>query len=380
MPSSEYVPLSAAQQSVWYAQQLSPDTPIHIAQYIEIEGPVVPEHFDTVANIAAHEAEAVHIRLVERDGVPYQIIPRDPRASIPLVDFSGEPDPRAAAQAWMEADLDEPIDLMGERLYRMALLRVAADRHLWYLRAHHIAIDGYSGPIINGRMAEIYTALVEGRGYEPKEHGSFRALLAEEADYRRSERFAQDRAYWVERFADRPEAVSLAGAGRTVAPSVRFLRSTTRLPAQESGRLAEASRALRTATPGLTIAAIAAYLSRMTGAQEVILGIAVTGRSTTLARDTPSMMSSILPLRLTVRPQMSVQELVRDVSRATARLLRHQRYRYEDLLRDLKLVGDTRPLYGPVVNIMAFDYSVRFAGHPATAHALTLGLVEDLSI
>ncbi|MFC6935653.1 hypothetical protein ACFQHO_38770 [Actinomadura yumaensis] len=55
MSSSEYVPLSAAQRSVWYAQQLAPRTPIHIAQYIEIEGPVDHALFDRVARIAAHE-------------------------------------------------------------------------------------------------------------------------------------------------------------------------------------------------------------------------------------------------------------------------------------------------------------------------------------
>ncbi|MGI8332310.1 amino acid adenylation domain-containing protein [Actinomadura scrupuli] len=380
MSSSQYVPLSAAQQSLWYAQQLHPETLIHIAQYIEIEGAIEPAIFNEVARIAAHEAESVHIRLMERDGIPYQILEEEPESSIPLLDFTSEPDPRAAAEAWMDADVYTPFVLTGGRLYRTALLRVAADRHLWYLCGHHLAIDGYSGPIFSRRMAEIYAALVAGRGYQPAAHGSFQRLLAEDAEYRASERFERDRAYWLERFGDLPEAVSLSGAASPPLPAVRYRRVTTVLSARESDELAAASRVLRTATPALAIAATAAYTARMTGTQDVVLGLAVTGRTTSLARETPAQLATILPLRVTVRPGMTLEQLIRGVTRATTRLLRHQRYRREDLLRDLKLVGETRRLYGPVINIMAFDYNVDFGGGRGQMHALTTGPVEDLSI
>src|SRR5215831_8533858 len=127
MSSTEYIPLSAAQRSIWYAQQLNPDLPICIAQYIEIDGPIKPELVDEVARIGAHEATGMHIRLVERDGIPYQVLEEGAESSIPLVDLSVEDDPRAAAQAWMRAEMAEPINLTGGRLYRMALLRLGAE-------------------------------------------------------------------------------------------------------------------------------------------------------------------------------------------------------------------------------------------------------------
>ncbi|HXA59081.1 MAG TPA: amino acid adenylation domain-containing protein, partial [Streptosporangiaceae bacterium] len=378
MSSTEYVPLSAAQQSLWYAQQLSPEIPIHIAQYIEIEGPLDASIFDEVARIAAHEAESVHIRLAERDSIPYQIFEDVPESSIPLVDFTNEQDPPAAARAWMDTDLHTPFALLGERLYRTAMLRLAPDRHLWYLCGHHIAIDGYSGPTFSNRMAEIYTDLVEGRGYRPSELGSFRAVLADDLEYRATEKFAADRAYWMERFADRPVAAGLSSG--MALPTLRYRSAITTLTVEETARLAEASRALRTATPALAIAATAAYIARMTGSEDVILGLAVSGRTSTLARDTPCHLATILPLRVTVRPQMSIEELLRQVTRATARLLRHQRYRREDLLRDLRLTGKNHRLHGPVINVMAFDYDVDFGGCPGRMHALTTGPIDDLAI
>src|SRR5687767_12895778 len=105
--SIESVPLSAAQQSVWYAQQLAPETPIHIAQYIEIEGPLDHELFDRVARIGAHEVLAMNARLEERDGAVHQILDPGASVSIPLVDLSGESDPDAAARAWTRERLAE---------------------------------------------------------------------------------------------------------------------------------------------------------------------------------------------------------------------------------------------------------------------------------
>ncbi|MFC0040243.1 non-ribosomal peptide synthetase [Actinomadura rayongensis] len=377
MSSLEHVPLSAAQQSVWYAQQLNPEVPICIAQYIEIEGPLDAALFDAIGRMAAREFPSLQLRLVERDGVPYQVLPDDPQTPILLTDFSSAPDPEAAAREWMRADMARPMDLFGDRLHHLAVLRLGPERHFWYLRAHHITVDGFGGALVNSRMAELYTLLAGGGAYEAEERGDYRALLAEDAAYRASEKFARDRAYWTERFADLPEITGLSD--RTAAPTMDFVRSSTTLGPDDSGALAAAARRLRTATPGLAIAATAAYMARMTGNPEVVLGLAVTGRTTDLARRTPTMMSNIVPLRVTVDPDLTVDELTRAVSRATARALRHQRYRLEDLLRDLKLLGERRRLYAATINIMPFDYTADFAGATGRAHPLALGLTEDVA-
>ncbi|MEW2355928.1 amino acid adenylation domain-containing protein [Spirillospora sp. NPDC029432] len=385
MSLSEFLPLSAAQRSVWYAQQLAPETPFHIAQYIEIEGPVDPELLDRVARIAAHEAESLNVRLAERDGVPGQLLDPAPSAAIPLVDLSAPAgpgaapaDPRAAARAWVRDRMARPLPMDGDRLYDTALLRLAPDLYWWFIRAHHVIGDASSGSVISRRAAEIYTTLARGGEYVPAERGSYRTVLAEEAAYRESPGYERDRAYWTERFADRPVAASLADD--TAAPAADYLSRIVTVPPDGTAALEAGARRLRTAARGLALAATAAYTARMTGTEDVILGMAVSGRTSGLAMETPAQLATVLPLRVAVRPDMTVEELVRGTTRAAARALRHQRYRTEDLLRDLKLLGERHRLYGPVINIMAFDYRLDFAGVPARMHALTTGPITDLSV
>ena len=75
------------------------------------------------------------------------------------------------------------------------------------------------------------------------------------------------------------------------------------------------------------------------------------------------MLSNVLPLRLTVHPGMSLSELIEQVAEHVRRGLLHQRYRTEDLNRDLGLLAHDQKLFGTSINVMAFDHELLFAGH-----------------
>ncbi len=152
----------------------------------------------------------MNARLTERDGAARQVLDPDASVSIPLVDLSRGARPGRRRAPWMRERMSAPLPPDGDRLFHTALLRLGPDLHRWFLRAHHTILDAYSGLLISRRAAEVYTLLADGGEYVPAELGDYRALLAAEDAYRRSERFERDRAYWTERFADKPVAVSLS--------------------------------------------------------------------------------------------------------------------------------------------------------------------------
>ncbi len=118
----------------------------------------------------------------------------------------------------------------------------------------------------------------------------------------------------------------------------------------------------------------------MTAAGDLVLGLATMSRLGSAALRTPGTASDVLPLRVTAAPDTSVAELARAVADELTALRRHQRYRGEFLRRDLGLLGTGRRLYGPVLNIVPFDESPVFGGHPTTWHHLSGGAVDDLQI
>ena len=289
-----------------------------------------------------------------------------------------EADPRAAAEAWMQADLAQPADLTQGPLFGYALFKFTPDRFFFYHHHHHIIIDGWGGGLIGRRLAEVYSALAAGASPTSEPFGDLASALQQEQAYRCSEQFATDRRYWLERFADRPEPVSLVDGPAT--PSDRFLRQTMHLPSTTLDDLRTVARGRGTNWPQVIMAAMAAYTHRMVGVSEVILGLPVLGRLGPAARRIPSMMSNVVPLRLALQPGMRVSDLVRQVSQEVLQVLRHQHYRSEDLRRDLQYSGAGQRLFGPTVDVLVFDYDPRFAGYPTTIHSLSDGPIDDLSL
>ncbi|MDI5967959.1 amino acid adenylation domain-containing protein [Streptomyces sp. SL13] len=373
------LPLTAAQAGMWYAQRMSPDSTIYNGgQYLEIHGPVDEALFEAALRRVVRETDALRTRFAEDADGPWQIVDADPHWSPRLVDLSAEADPQAAAESWMWQDLARPVDLGAGPLFLFALIRVAAERYLWYLRCHHIALDGFSSALVGQRVAEVYSALAAGTPVPPAPFGPLAALVAEDTGYRASERFTADGAYWREHLADRPEPVGLS-AGQPFMPR-RLVRRSARLEPETVKALRAAADEAGVAWPPVVTAVFAAYLQRLTGGAEAIVGLPVTTRIGRIARSTPGMVSNMLPLRLSVRPDMSLRDLLLHAAAAMRRTMRHQRYRYEDVRRELGLLGDDQRLVGPHVNIMMFGDALRFAGHRSTAHTLNLGPVDDLSV
>ncbi|MFE4421469.1 amino acid adenylation domain-containing protein [Streptomyces sp. NPDC056817] len=373
------LPLTAAQSGIWLSQRLRPTNPLfNIAEYIDIHGEIDPALFESALRRTVTEAETLRIRVVEEDGRAVQVVEECADWTLSFVDVSHDGDPRASAESWMRADMRRPVDPTTGPLFAFALFKAAQDRYFWYQRYHHIVIDGLGLSLVGRRVAEVYTALAAGLPCPAPQFGSLAELLDDEAAYRVSDRFARDRAYWMARFADQPPAASLAE--RTPALPERLQRRTAFLDEAALAELRATAREAEVGWPAVLVAALAVYLHRMTGNRQVVLGLPVMARAAGRARTIPGMMSGVLPLRLDLNSGTTVAEAVRQASAELRRALKHQRYRTEDLRRDLELSGDEHRLVGPHINIVMVDYDLGFAGHRGTVHNLGGGPVDDLSL
>nr|WP_237538787.1 non-ribosomal peptide synthetase [Streptomyces sp. SID486] len=370
----------AAQEGIWTGQQLDPGSPAYnTAEYVRVEGPVDAGTFGAALRHVVAETEALNVvYAVDGEGRPWEVEKPCPAWQLYTADLTGEPDPHAAALAWMAADLARAVDLTRDPVFGHALLRTAGDRYLWYHRVHHIALDGFGLSLVARRVAQVYTALMAGAPVPGSGFGSLEAVRAEEAAYRASARHAEDRAYWSDRFADRPPVAT--PAGRSALPSRTFLRRVTDLDAARADALRAVARELSVTWSEVLLAATVAQLHRVTRAPEIVLSLPAMGRLGSVSLRVPAMVRNILPLRVAVRAGDSPRDLAGRVSRELRAGLPHQRYRYEQLRRDLRLVGGGRRLSGPGVNIMPFAYDLRFAGHASTVHNVSAGPVDDLAV
>ncbi|MDQ0047474.1 nonribosomal peptide synthetase DhbF [Paenibacillus polymyxa] len=383
------LPLSGAQAGIWFAQQMDLQNPAYnTGEYVEIHGPIDPICFKEALRRTMAEAESLHLRFGEDEDGPWQMVMPSGEWTLHQIDVSAAPDPRKAAEVWMRDDLLKPIDLTQGPLFTQALFRVGHHQFFWYQRVHHIALDGFGFSLIAQRVAQLYTSLAEGRLDEEGCFPRFSQLLEEDSIYRASEKFGQEREFWIKRFADGFEVVSLADhatrnskhATSKEATVGDFIRHTAYVTSAERERLRMAAERLNVSWPDVVLAAMAIYIHRLTGAQDVILGLPMMNRLGSASLRVPGMVMNLLPLRLSIQPGMKVATLLRQLVQELGEIRRHAKYRHEELRRDLRLLSENRRLFGPLVNIMPFDYELVFGGSRGTTHNLSAGPVDDLSL
>ncbi|MET9519180.1 amino acid adenylation domain-containing protein [Streptomyces sp. NPDC002994] len=374
------LPLSAGQQGVWFAHQLdSTGQQYNCAEYITIDGPLDVELLRSAWALLRAEADVVRIRSIVQDDGLWQVL--DPAHAVEpvLVDLTSAPDPEADSQRWMRQEVSRPVDLDSGPISSFALLKLADTRFIFYYRIHHVVIDGYGVHLLGQRLAEIYSALSENRSEVPAAFAPLSTVLDEDTSYRSSPAFAEDRSYWLKRFEDTPEPMRVpGGAGAPLPPGMLRLRRSQPLSRSDFDQLKKAAEQAGTTWHLLLMTAVAAYVHRVTGRRDVILGVPVTGRRTAASRRTPAMVTNTVAVRIDVPPAATLSRLAGDMTTEVAAALRHERFRIEDLHRARSVEDGVGAFLGPIVNFMPFGGPLRFGGIEATSHNLASGPCLDL--
>jgi amino acid adenylation domain-containing protein len=393
LPTEIELPLIAAQPGIWMGDQVSATRNAFIvAQYVELEGEVDAEIFRQAIRIGLSEADTLHARFMECEGRLAQIIPqRRCPADLPasdVIDVSEELDPESAALDFMRADLSARLPLDGDvPLYRHALIRLGETsngaRWFWYQRYHHLMVDGFSFTAIARRIAEIYTALRRGRPIGDSPFTSFAEVVKEYQSYEGSKAQDADRLFWSEHGCDLPAPIALSqpGAGTLQSRDVSLpLRRRICLPPHTMTAFEAEGARIHVSGVEMAMAAVLAYLHRMSGATRLTVGMPFMRRMGSIALFAVGPVVNVLPVQLSIEPSTSLSQAAVALASELKSVRRRQRYEAEQLRRDLGLVGSDRSLYGPMLNLKMFDYRLDFDGVAGVTHQLASGPVEDVEI
>jgi enterobactin synthetase component F len=367
-------PLTEAQAGLWYAQRLDPTNPIfNTGQYLDLRGPLYIDAFRAAVNGMVAEADALALRIADSGGLPMQQVDESHRPWLELIEVASA----AEALADMTRDMALPVDPARQALAAERLYRIGPERHLWYQRVHHVAVDAFGTDLLVRRVASLYAARL-GQGMPSQPLVGLDVALAEDAAYRATPRRATDAAYWRTGFADSPEVIGLA-AGNAMTGR-RAHRHDLVIGDGFVQALRETAASQNLPWPDLLAALAGAYCRRHAGGPEAVIGVAFMGRLGNPAARVPCTLMNVLPLRLAPDENAPLATFFADAARQLLRGRRHGRYRGEQLRRDLGRLGAGRRLHGALVNLLPFDTQPGFVGLGVTQHVLGTGPVDDITL
>ncbi|GAB2961987.1 amino acid adenylation domain-containing protein [Nonomuraea fastidiosa] len=348
-------PVSPAQARMLVLDQLNPGT----AQYNVPVAFAVRGRFDVAAFGAALDAvvdrhEALRTVFRPHGGEYVQVVAERARACLRI-----ERDvPAGEARARMAADAAEPFDVTRGPLLRCTVYALGDGTHLVLLVAHHVVCDGWSLRLLLRDLAAAYSARLKGEtitfrnGEQPVQYPDYAAW---QRDRLAGHALDEAVAYWAGALKDVPQTLALpTDRPRPAVQSAAGGVVRLDLPEGVRDRLAEVA-AGRNATPFAAVfAAFAAFLTRVTGQRDFVVGVPVSGRDHPDVQDLVGLLANTLAMRADVTGEPSYLDLIERVRDRLRESRPHQEAPFEAVV---EAVSPGRELsHDPLVQVMlAYD-------------------------
>ncbi|HCB1914872.1 TPA: enterobactin non-ribosomal peptide synthetase EntF [Citrobacter braakii] len=379
---TQRLPLVAAQPGIWMAEKLSTlPSAWSVAHYVELTGELDAPLLAKAVVAGLEQADTLRMRFSEDNGEVWQWVDSALAFAPPeIIDLREKSDPHAAARALMQADLQQDIRADGTKpLVFHLLIQVGEKRWYWYQRYHHLLVDGFSFPAITRQIAAIYRAWLHGESTPESPFTPFSEVVEEYQQYRQSDAWQRDGAFWTEQRKQLPPPASLSNKplpGRSASADIIRLKLTA--PEGEFRRLAARMPDVQRAD--LALALVALWLGRLCSRMEYAAGFIFMRRMGSAALTSTGPVLNVLPFGVQLNAAESLPALAQRLAAQLKKMRRHQRYDAEQIVRDSGRAAGAEPLFGPVLNVKIFDYQLNIPGVQAQTHTLATGPVNDLEL
>ena len=339
----KYYPLSNPQKAIWYTEKFYSGTSIAgISATMRLKAPIDFSLLEQAINLVIENNDSMRINICMVDNEPRQYVVPYTYKNFEVKDFTvtGESD----LFAWNTMMTQKPIFMENSDLYRFVLLKIDENTCGYFVMLHHIISDAWSMVMIGNEVMRYYTELKKGLKDKTKKP-SYLDYLKTEESYLSSERFTKDAAFWQEQFESLPELVGIK-ARKTSEVGSEAARRSYILQGNLSDKIREYASSSNASAFVMFMSAFLLYFNRITGSEDVVIGVPVYGRFNAVTKGTMGMFVSTVPFRFNMDSEDSYSDVVQKITEHWLSVLRHQRYHIGDILRNVRnRFGDVDRIY-----------------------------------
>ncbi|MGR9404813.1 non-ribosomal peptide synthase/polyketide synthase (plasmid) [Rhizobium leguminosarum] len=330
------LPLSYSQQRLWFLSQLDEDsTNYNIPLGWRLQGRLERVAWRRSLDRLFARHEALRCTFVAGEDDPQvQILSGDRGLPVVEHDLRDRPDAQAALLDLCQEEARTPFDLAREPLIRGRLIRLADEEYVFLLTQHHIVSDGWSMGVLVRELSSLY------RAFEAGEDDPLPPLAIQYPDYAAwqrqwlsGERLQRQAQYWRDTLSGaparlalptdrpRPAQQSFAGASVPVVIDQALTRGLKRLSRQHGTTLFMT-----------VLAAWAAVLSRLSGQDDIVIGVPTANRRRREIEDLIGFFVNTLAVRIDLSGEPSVSDLLERARRAALTAQDHQDLPFEQVV------------------------------------------------
>jgi amino acid adenylation domain-containing protein len=352
---NEHLPLSFAQQRLWFLDQLVPDAPIYnIPLAYRVTGQLNVAALEQSLSEIVRRHEALRTTFTAVDGQPIQAIAPEIDLTLPVVDLGEitETEREEEVQRLATQEAQQPFDLTTGPLLRVKLLRLDEAEHVLLLTMHHIVSDGWSLGVLMRELAVLYEAFSTGKPASlpelPIQYADF-ALWQRE--WLQREVLESQLGYWKQQLGGELPVLELpTDRPRPPVQTYRGARQSFELSQELTDALKGLSRREGVTLFMTLLAAFKVLLYRYTGQEDVIVGSPIANRNWAEVEGLIGFFVNTLVLRSDLGGTPSFRELLGRVREVALGAYAHQDMPFERLVEELQPERDMS--YNPLFQVM----------------------------
>lgn len=329
-----YYPLTHPQLSIWYTEKVHPDTSVgNVAATLRIKGEVNYALLEQAVNLFIMKNDGIRIRVVGDENGQKQYIADYSEKKLDVFDFTNST--IEELYKWDEQQSYIPFNLIDSDLFYFALVKINENDGGFLVKLHHLVSDAWTMSLVGNEIMEYYCALKKGEEVTKESNPSYIDYIKSEQEYIKSDKYQSDREYWHNKFEGLDELTVLK-TRTTNELSTKSRRKTFVTPHKFTQKLYKYCKENKSSVFTCFLSGLSLYVNRVMGKEDLILGTVVLNRSNFREKNTTGMYISTVPLRINVNDTLNFNTFEKEISRDWMGVLRHQRYPYDVLLKEIR--------------------------------------------
>jgi amino acid adenylation domain-containing protein len=386
------LPLSFAQQRLWFIDQLEPNSPFYnVSAAIRLKGKLDVGALEQTLNEIVRRHETLRTTFASVEGQPVQIIAPSMELKLSVVDLQhvAEDERDTAAQRLAVDEAKLPFDLSHGPLLRVTLLRLGAQEHIALLTMHHIVSDGWSMGVLIREVAACYESFSTNKpALLPELPIQYADFAVWQRERLQGDALEEQLDYWRRKLSDLPRLALPTDRPRPDIQSVRGAYQVVPLPADLSASVRSLGQQEGVTVFMTLLAAFQTLLYRYTGQQDIVVGTDVANRTRVETEGLIGIFVNHLVMRTDLSGRPTFRELLGRVRAVSLGAYAHQDLPFDMLVKALKPKRDLghTPLFQvlfvvqnapmPELNLSGLTLSVVEADNETTKFDLALFIVE----
>ncbi|MBD2448701.1 non-ribosomal peptide synthase/polyketide synthase [Nostoc sp. FACHB-152] len=335
------LPLSYAQQRLWFLDKLNPNSPFYnLLVALRLDGTLNQTALQQSLQEIINRHEALRTNFITVNGEPVQVIKEQGTVSVPIVDLQhlSITEKEITLQQLAQQQAHQPFNLADESLIRTTLVVLSETEQALFLFIHHIVFDGWSMGVFVQELEALYNA------YSQDKMSPLTPLPIQYADFAIWQRqwlqgdvLQSQLNYWEQQLKDAPALLSLP-TDRPRPPVQTFAGAYQQFLLSDglTDRLTKLSQEQGVTLFMTLLAAYNTLLYRYTGQEDILVGTPIANRDRSEIEGLIGFFVNTLVIRSNLAGNPTFSELLTRVREVALGAYSHQNLPFEMLVEALQ--------------------------------------------